>query len=223
MNYQIVKDEKALREFIEWLPELQPSECYYITLLARNKYSDLIKTDKAQLKRVTTSKQYMFDKIKQMECEIGSYKDEDETVPQESLALYITPNPRSNIKGAKFLVKELLDLVLSDYNGYNIQVKALTALQKSCSRTVYMDFDFDKVTIENLKPLILEKINEDCLTFVETHGGFHLLVEVNKIESHYKKSYYNNIGKLPGCDVRGDGLLPVPGCCQGGDFTPKFR
>lgn len=223
MNYQIIKNEQALREFIQWLPELQPSECYYITLLARKKYSNLITTDKAQLKRITSTKEYMFDKIKQMECEVGSYKFEDKPVPQESLSLYISTNPRSNIKGAKNLVKELLDLILNDYNGYNIQAKSLSAIQKACSRTIYMDFDFDKVTIQDMKPIILSYINEDCLTFVETHGGFHLLVKVDQIESQYKKNYYNNLSNILGCDVKGDSLLPVPGCVQGSFIPIKHK
>ena len=78
-----------------------------------------------------------------------------------------------------------------------------------------MDFDFDDITINEIKPELKTIINEDALTFIKTYSGFHLLVEVKKIKKEYFKTYYNAISKLPNCDVRGDNLLPIPGCTQG--------
>ena len=218
-NYKIITDETALRNFIEFLPELNDSECFYVTLLCRNKYTDKLLKDKVQLKRVTSNKEYLFDKIKQMECELGTYKYKGEPIPVESMCLYITPNPRSYEKAAKNLAKKLIDLCFDRYSGYNPQAEALTAIQKSCSRTVFMDFD--NTTIKEMKPSIVEVVNQSSLTFVQTHGGFHVLIEVSKIEDKYKKTYYNSITKLPNVDARGDGLIPVPGATQG-LFTPKL-
>ena len=83
MNYKIITNEKKLRDFIEWLPNLEPNEKYYVSLFARKKYSSDIKSnDKTQLKRFVSDKERMFDKIKQLECEVGAYKLKD--APQES-------------------------------------------------------------------------------------------------------------------------------------------
>ena len=221
MNYKIITDEVKLKEFIDWLPDLHEDECYYIALFCRKKYTDKLKSDKLQLKRVTSKKENIFNKIKQMECEIGSYTDKGVPIPEEALCLYITPNPRSYKKSAKNLAKKLLDLCFNEYNGYNPHAEALNSIQTACSRTVFMDFDFDGTTIDEMKDSIFNIINRDCVTFVETRGGFHLLIEVDKIDSKYFKTYYNNISKLPNSDKRGDGLLPCVGCYQGG-FTPKI-
>jgi len=214
-NYQLIKDEESLLNFIEWLPELKSDETYYLSLLARNKYNKDFPANTVQLKRVIANKQMMFNKIKQMECQIGSYQYKGQPIPEDTLCLYITPNPRSQTKATKKLLKNLLDLALNNYSGYNIQSEALSAIQISSSRTVYMDFDFDDIEIEDIKPLLNGIINEDAVTFVKTYGGFHLLIEVAKIAKEYFKSYYDAILRLPNCDVRKDNLLPIPGCIQG--------
>jgi len=224
MNYKIIQDEKLLLDFINFLPDLKDNETYYITLFARKKYAPnvpYLRSDKGQLKRVTSKKEYIFDKLKQMECEIGSYKQRDIIVPQESLVAYINPNPRSLEKAAKESLKKLAELITKPYGGYNPHQEVLSEIQKSCSRKIFLDLDFDNIEFNYIEENIYPCINKDCLNVLKTRGGYHVLIRLDKIEKEYKNTWYQKIAKLDKIDVKGDNFIPIPGCCQGG-FVPYF-
>lgn len=238
MNYSIIKDEQLLKDFIDWLPELQEDECYYLCLFARSKYAKNedgsnkfphIKTDKAQLKRVTVHKKsLMIEKIRQMECEFGSYKTKDgEDIPQEALALYITPNPRSQRKAMFNLIKRIADIQVANAKGYNIHAEAMSSIQKCKSRACFIDFDIDfpeetDINLDELKPFIEERLGNKGVNYLRTRGGYHILVEPKKIDKKYEKTWYNSIVKHPYVDIKGDAMIPVVGCTQG-NFIPHFE
>ena len=80
--YEIIKDKTQLLEFIDWLPELENNETYYICLFARNKYTrnedgtnkyPFLKSDKCQLKRITSNKENLYNKILQLILGILNY------------------------------------------------------------------------------------------------------------------------------------------------------
>lgn len=238
MNYSIIKNEKLLDDFIEWLPELQEDECYYLCLFARSKYAKNedgsnkfphIKTDKAQLKRITVHKKsLMKDKIKQMECAFGSYKTKDgDDIPQEALALYITPNPRSQRKAMFNLIKRIADIQIANATGYNIHAEAMSAIQKCKSRACFIDFDIDfpegeYIYLDPLKFFIEENVGIKGIHYLRTRGGYHVLVEPSKIDKQFEKTWYKSIIKHPYVDIKGDAMIPVPGCTQG-NFIPHFE
>lgn len=223
MNYQIIADRNKFFSFLEWLPELENNETFYCSLMARRKYCPDLPSDRAQLKRFTCNrKELIFSKIKQLECEIGSYTAGNVVVPQEALAFYVTPNPRSQEKAAKNLLIKLANCITQPYDGYNIHQLALSELQKADGRKLYYDLDFDNLEISEFLNIVDKKINKDCLHFVKTRGGFHCLLEFAKMEKQYEKSWYKTLTAVRGCDVKGtDVLLPAVGCWQG-NFIPYF-
>lgn len=227
MNYKIIQDLQRLQEFIDFLPDLDESknECFYVALFTRKKYftsSDIKIADKAQLKRFTASKKTLIQKIRQLECEVGSYQINGISIPQETLALYITPNPRSKTIAAKKTLIELANLITSDKNNYCPRAVSMNAMHKSCSRTVFFDFDYDFKDISETIEKIKEKdiINISACNFIQTRGGFHLLVKISDIETRYSKKWHQGLSEL-GADVKGDNLVPVVGCWQGG-VVPKL-
>lgn len=234
MNYTVITDEKLLKDFIQWLPELKDNECYYLCLFARSKYDKNedgtnkfphIKTDKAQLKRfVATRKEYIIDKIRQLEVKLGAYKTKDgDDIPQEALALYINVSPRNQYNAMFTLMKKLIDIQESQGVNFNIHSEALSAIQKSGKNKKYFDFDLDGENMEEKisKALDYTKINKDCLNFLKTRGGMHILVELSKIDPKFKNTWYNYMTSNFEVDIKGDNMIPVPGTYQGG-FTPHF-
>ncbi|KIX20273.1 hypothetical protein SY27_14170 [Flavobacterium sp. 316] len=234
MNYKIIINEEKLKQFVNWLPDLLPNEQYYITLLARKKYypESGLKADKGQLKRVTSTKERIIDKIRQLQIEEGAYFSDGVAVCQENLAVYITPNPRDLYLAGLKTIKDITDKVMKSDLQYNPQSVALNAIQTTTSRKLFFDLDIDfntndfETNIAKFKTDICNVLNRDCLTFVRTNGGLHCLINLQDIHSDYIKNWYQNVVKLA-CDeyevtMNGDNVLPVVGCVQGKDFSPYF-
>jgi hypothetical protein len=223
MNYQIIRDEAVLRSFIDWLPVLEESEVYYVSLLARSKYSALIKSDKQQLKRFTSRKEDLYNKIWQLECPVGAYSQKGEPIPQESLAIYITTNPRSMYDALFGSLTALAKTIQHQHKNANPHQEVMNEIQKSKSRSCYVDFDFDYKAenfAEELKANIYEHVGQTAkVQFVETRGGYHVLIDPTTVEDPFKKSWYQRIMELAHVDQSGDQLIPIPGCTQGG-FMP---
>lgn len=229
MNYKIVQDEEILKDFINWLPELTEDETYYICLFARSKYFAGLKADKSQLKRLTSDKHRMFAKIKQLECEVGSYTQgpTNIVIPQEALAIYITPNPRSNSKAAQNSLKKLVDLAIGHSKNYNLHQEVMSQIQKAKSRSVFRDFDFDDVKYVDIAHELEDVINPEAFHILDTRGGFHMLIELSKINSKYENKWFmklKNVHNQYSSDTEnhGDNLIPIPGCTQGG-YVPTLH
>lgn len=228
MNYTIITDEQKLQEFIDWLPELEAHEKYYFSLFARSKYTKGIaelSADKAQLKRGVSDKARLMQKLRQLEIAVGGYELKGKPVPQEALAVYITVNPRDMKKATANTLIALATSMRDQTGDMNPHSESLSQIQKAKGRTCYIDFDIDESDETRLAEISNEirgYVNEDAITLVRTRGGLHCLIDPQKVQLEYKKSFFQKISAIPEIDQTGDQLIPVPGCYQGG-FTPHFE
>ena len=220
-NYKIILDEEKLEDFIKWLPELEAGECFYASLFARKKYHPSAKNDKSNVKRfIATTKEWLLIKLRQLEIPEGCYTNKDGgPVHNDALAVYICVNPRSFVKAQRTALKKLADVMAEGHTTMNPSAIGLTAIHKAKSRTAYVDFDFDDVTFSEIESAINCFLNRDAYEVLVTRGGFHLLVDPNKVEEKYRKLWHQGLSGFQSCDVKGDNLIPVPGCTQGG-FVP---
>lgn len=233
MNYSIIKNPTELNNFIAWLPDLEPHETYYVCLFVRSKYCtgiSHIRSDKVQLKRFTTNKERLFQKLQQLECAEGTYFQRDVPIPQEGLAAYITPNPRDMEKAAKASLIKLANLITQPYNGYNPHQEIMSEIQKSVSRRVYIDFDFDNtlkvdrdVFNKQIKDKVLERINPECVNFLVTRGGLHLMIKSSEVDPKYSKTWYKSLSAMIGVDqISSISMIPIPGCVQGDTYPTLY-
>ncbi|MEI6407873.1 MAG: hypothetical protein WCR52_00695 [Bacteroidota bacterium] len=229
-NYQIIADEAELERFLALLPDTTPDECYYVSLMARNKWlrgTDVPKIgSQIQLKRFTSDKKRLATKLRQLECAVGTYIDKDLPIPQEALGVYISVNPRSYRRSGLRLIREIAEQVEknADFNPHQL---ALSCLQTTASRRPFFDIDIDLMNDETREPIVafIREIVGEAATFVHTRGGLHCLVATDRLSPEQSKTWYNAIAKQTqfksGFDMIGDNLTPLPGCVQGG-FVPTL-
>lgn len=236
MNHNIIRDEAKLKEFINWLPELNNDEVFFVCLQARHKYMDSIKcADKTQLKRFVSTKVRLLDKIRQLECPIGSYLTNDgKPITDEALALYITINPRNMRKATFASIRALTNILENPVRELNPHAVVLSEIHKAKSRSCYVHFDVDLPTgtikDENANKGTMsaqeafkkcsEIVGKEAVSVVVTRGGYHVMVAPNKVVSE-TKNWYPIISKMLNSDQQGELMLPVPATNQGG-FMPYF-
>lgn len=191
-----------------------------------------MKADRAQLKRFTSTKERLIQKIKQLEIPLNLYDSGDTIVSQDNLAIYITPNPRDLHQSSLVLMKEISERLIRKDNAINPHTLALNTIQTTTSRKIFFDLDIDfkienhQEAIEKFKLDIADCINSDCLTFIKTNGGLHCLINLQNINKEYQKTWHPKVSQLS-CNeydvtMNGDNVLPIVGCIQGIDFSPYF-
>ena len=225
-NYQVIVDLPALQAFVQWLPATAPQETFYVALLARNKYMKgaglgTFNSDRYQCKRFLATADRLVEKIRQLECAEGSYRVKHIEVPQAALALYITPNPRDMVRATHASLVKFAELIAAGSTTHNPHAEVMSQVHKSVGHKHFVDVDFDGVTPEDLVPRMAEFINLDAVQILRTRGGFHALVRLAAIDPAHVKSWYRAMMALPGVDIKGDNMIPVPGCTQGG-FVPSL-
>ena len=239
MNYSIIKNREELEQFIEWLPDGK----FYVSLYARKKYNTPtsgtpgLKADKSQLERFVSDKKHLINKIEKLEVNKGLYTtDNGLVINEESLAMYITPNERNMHKAALKLSAEITSKSADGFIIDNPQALALNMIQKYGVEKYY-DVDIDLTTeglkadrnaiYNDLNEKVSDFVNMSAISVIQTHGGFHYLVNKNEVLPEFRKKWFMGFKNLKTelfeTTMNGDNQVPVPGCTQGGKYPIMLK
>lgn len=226
MNYQIIKNRDLLQDFIINLPTLQDNETWYVSLMARKKYYPEMTLSSLQLSRFTSKSHNLLQKIEKLEIREGLYSLSDREIYPDSLALYISANPRCIRKATLNLTKRLITLI-SEGKCSKLEQDVLSELHKSKGRGLFVIADFDikdtfRCKLDFHDRYLRDKININAYQLLKTRGGYHCIIESLLIRSKYGKTWWKSINSIPEIDkLDSDMLIPIPGCIQG-NFSPYF-
>lgn len=101
----------------------------------------------------------------------------------------------------------------------------MSAFQESSSRRVYMDLDFDfktnKINPKELLDYLIDHIGLDPVYgIIESRNGYHVQIDLSKIESKNRSKWFQNIINNPidgvEIELNGDKFIPIPGATHGG-------
>jgi hypothetical protein len=219
---QLILDEEELKKFVDGLPVDSVGDFgYFIMLFARKKYGA---PADYTLNRNCVHQDHIISTIKKQQIPSECYVDSHgNPLPATSLAYYINPVPRSYKTASFRLLSNLAGMLATNPTKVkNPKSLALTALQTSKALNFRINhFDLDLEDKDEIGE-IFKFVNPSAVTLIETRGGYHVLISADQVEDQYQKSYYQNISKFKHCDVKGDGLLPIPGTNQGG-FCPTVE
>ncbi len=227
MNYKLIHDEEQLKRFIDFLPELNPNEGYFIILIARKKwYPESGIPSAHKLKRETVgNKERIIQTIRQWEVAEGTYQSNEVPINQMNLGVYIGYNPKNQYNACFELIEQCLANIRTNKQNINIKSMANDVIQGSNGSKNFIDIDVDIKDGEDyleIEKFIRSVVAKEHLTFIKTNGGFHCLVKLEglkgnmtwyqQIKSHQFKSELN---------IMSNDLIPVVGCNQG-KFIPHF-
>ncbi len=208
---KIVYDEDEVKWFFEnVLPELSPTEVYFLSLSARNKYlskseREFYEFGRTEMFQKTVVRKRNWEKfirsIYKLECNEKGYTTKNNLpIPQKTIVCYININPSDTLVA----LKKFSDLL----NEYNLEMASLlhkggdkenffnrlnkidnnllTYYQQATGTKHYIDIDID---LKNKDERIIQEISSYVESrgitryfWIDTRSGYHLLVKKEEVK-----------------------------------------
>lgn len=239
----MIEDAEQFGRFIEWLPELQQDEVYFLSLSARNKYLTeeervtfgLGRTE--MFSRFTAHDkpgiQYVMQKLKASLLYRRTRSGNE--IPTKALVTYMNVNPCSMIDAyVEFkgqidnIMREMLVAHNHGKNGpsfepwWKLERHLMNCVQRSKARRLIVDIDIDThdPLIQGELCVFLSSHNIEH-RLIKTQGGYHVLI---KKETIGKTNIFSKIQELDArCEkevvINKNGMVPVPGTLQAGKLV----
>ena len=235
--HNFLLDEDELKKFHELiLPELGQDECFFVMIGARRKYltdeqKELYNLNGSDmLKRVTVRSnkyQVLKDAILELCCPEDRYRDKNGlNIPHNAFTLYITPNARDARRASVGVVQKMTEALLNPNTPLKLENMMLSEIHKYSTNKVWMDFDVDpkdRDNLDNILESLYDRLGASEYETVITRSGAHVLLKKSEIDPKVKATFYKSVQQLSNAmegeiEIKGDTMLPVPGCSQGGRF-----
>ncbi len=218
--HDLVYDEKQVMRFAELINA--KSGIHQIFLNARKKYSvDGAKHKNKHMNPKVFSNanpEQFLSIVKSYERPIGSYRDSIEIFPTNILVLYATTNPRNGVAAAKKFVGEIIDAafgnIKEDYIFSHLHDRLNSCIMGSKGDIELITIDIDGKELYPKVAEFLKEIDETPAAVIETHGGYHVLLNRSEKTSLVFKEFSS-------IHTMGDIFCPIPGTYQGG-FPVRF-
>lgn len=246
---KLIHDRKEYLKFLEYLPELENDEVYFLSLSARNKYLTDDERVEYDLGRTEMfSRQIAFDKagiaiaLNKMEADLNVRTTRNGSpIPEHCLVVYVNVHPSSTLKAYRRFSEQMNrhyeEAFLGTLNGSEatdmwipfrrITTNLMNHIQKASSRKVLVDIDIDGD--DDKQSAILVKEVDDYLSkhecgrmIIKTQGGFHVLVPTKYLGKHvplFQK--LQELDKQTEGEVKfnGNAMVPLPGTLQAGKLV----
>lgn len=227
-------------KFVEFLPELQNDEVYFISLSARTKYLNekerefyLLGRTEMFARFTAYDKDGLYYAMQKLESTLQHRKTRNgKEIPSKCLVVYANINPSSTVRAFTTFKSEmdkfLEEIYLATTRGLSpnftpfqrIEKRLMNSIQKSKSRKCFIDVDFDVKTTELVREFA-NFLKERSIVYktIKTKGGYHVMIDkqtlgkqnvFTKIQELHEKSKKEN-GEV--CYNKNE-MVPVPGTMQ---------
>lgn len=250
----LVKDENEFEYFVsEVLPPLDNNseQAYFISLSARQKHLTPDERGFYNLGRTEMFARTLgygdWEFTMQKLASHLTYKRTKNGLefPEKSLVVYVNVNPSdlllASLRFAEGVQKVATEVITANRNGKRANTKNMAKadrllmnyIQKSPSRTVYLDVDVDTKEPQDTQ-LLTAKLDAYGVEYhvLKTAGGFHVMVNRASMESTpLRKSFHQTIKQVDArlkplggeCKFNTNKMVPVPGTLQYGVLVTNVR
>lgn len=210
---KIIHDEEELKWFFDHImPDLEATECYFLSLAARNKYLtseerveiELGRTEMFE-KRIVRKKEWdrLLRTLRKLECDTRGYTTKTGSpIPSKALVCYFNINPSNTIRAlANFqaIINEyFIELSTIAFeqkrdssniaNRINkIDNNLMTCYQQATGTRTWLDFDFDIPKSDAFLALYSTYLDENGFEgyyWVDTKSGYHLLLKKEQLKQN---------------------------------------
>jgi len=249
-HYKVVADLEQMKRMVDLLPDLQPAEVFFLSLSVRKKYLTVDEREGLGLNRaemfgrkiVREKSHIKFNQIlRRLETNIEGFSAKNgKPYPQKALACYLNINPsnmlvanteyQANIQKYSYeMTRALLngkkcESIMKKFSKLDVELMNCVQRSRGQKKFIDIDFDVDKVTERFVLERFIEWLKTHGIKYhvVETHSGFHVLMERSTIKCNFHP-IVNELHKLVKDEVvvNGNEMIPFPGTNQGG-FVVRF-